>query len=77
MDTHHIHGAPVGFHDNTEDALKFLNHPENRHAAQSYLNEAKEHGEAHFYAEGKKFTVTHQGSEDGKDAFSVNKSRHL
>lgn len=76
MDTHHIHGTSVGFHGDTEDALKFLDHPENRHTTQSYLNEAKEHGEAHFYAGGKKFTVTHQAGEDGKNAFSVNKSHH-
>jgi hypothetical protein len=76
MDTHHIHGTAVGFHSGTEEAQSFLKHEGNRYAAQGYLEQAEKNGEAHFYADGKKYTITHEKDENGQGAFSVTKSHY-
>ena len=77
MDIHHIHGTEVGFHSGTEGAHSFLNHESNRHVAESYLNQAKATGEAHFYDDkGNKFRIEHKADENGKSVFSIEKSHH-
>lgn len=67
----HIHGEEVDFHSDTHDAKKFLEHQENRHVAEAYFAQARKDGEAHFYADGEKFTIKHEKGENGEGTLSV------
>ena len=71
MAVNKIGGASVDFYDDTHHAHSFLTHSANLHAAQSYLNQAKEHGQAYIYANNNRYVIKHKKGEDGKDGYSV------
>ena len=71
MAIHKVGEHEVDFSADTHHAEKFLTHRNNFHAAQSYLNEAKEHGKSYVYANNFRYEVRHKTGEDGKDQFSV------
>ncbi|MFA6386486.1 MAG: hypothetical protein WCW04_01820 [Candidatus Paceibacterota bacterium] len=76
MDLHNIHGTEMGFHHETEGAIKFLKESVHSEAVKGFLDHAKEHGEYHFYdAKGEKYAIKHE-LQDGKSNFSVEKAHN-
>ncbi len=71
MAIHKVGEHEVDFSADTKHAEEFMRHRNNLHAAQTYLQEAKEHGKSYVYANNFRYEVRHQKGEDGKDQFSV------
>jgi hypothetical protein len=71
MATHDIHGDDIHFKEGTGGAHDFLKHSENKHAAREYIELAKQEGKAHFYADGKRFTIKAEDNGEGGHNLSV------
>ncbi len=73
METHHIHGEPIGIHDSAKDAKHWMENGLTREGLKKLQDRAKNGEEVHFTdGEGRKFKMQH----DEKTGFSVDISHH-